>query len=204
MKIKQPLFDLDAALFTAAELAQVSGLSRAMVDVWVSRGLLRPTRRERAQRQTKGRVRKGHGRPMFSAGAIFKVRLTLELGRHLGIGLSEWVPFGNEAEDAEIPSYTASIAELAELIAGANWTWAVARGVENDKPFRIYSYATYVDGKLLFDTHVGEHRREPCFGLDVPHLYIPIWRIFETVYVDCKRLLGIKDQTTVGEDVRRA
>jgi hypothetical protein len=35
-------------------------------------------------------------------------------------------------------------------------------------------------------------------------LYIPIWRIFETVYVDCKRLLGIKDQTTVGEDVRRA
>jgi hypothetical protein len=201
LKIKQPRFDLDAALFTAGELAEVSGLSRAMVDVWVSRGLLEPTRRERAKRQTKGRVRKGQGRPMFSSVAIFKVRLTLELGRHLGIGLSEWVALSNIAELAKIPSYIANIAEVADMIAGGNWMWAVARGIENGKPFKICSYATQDHGEWLFDMEIGEDRRQPRFGLEVPHLFIPMWRVFETVYVECKKLLGMSDQTTVGEDV---
>jgi hypothetical protein len=187
VKIKQPRFDLDAPLFTAGELAKVSGLSRAMVDVWVNRGLLEPTRRERAGRRTKGRVRKGHGRPMFSAGAIFKVRLTLELGRHLGIGLSEWVPLSNK--------YVANIAEVADIIAGGNWQWAVSRGVENAEPFKICSYATKDHGEWLFDIQIGEERRAPRFGLDVPHLFIPIWRIFAEVYVECKKLLGITDKT---------
>ncbi len=201
MKIKQPRFDLDSALFTAGELAEVSGLSRAMVDVWVSRGLLEPTRRERAKRQTKGRVRIGQGRPMFSAVAIFKVRLTLELGKHLGIGLSEWVALSNKAEKAQLPSFIANIAGAADMIAGGNWMWAVARGIENGKPFKICSYATQDHGEWLFDMEIGEERRQPHFGLDVPHLFIPMWRICETIYVECKKLLGMLDRPAGGEDM---
>jgi hypothetical protein len=195
VKIEQPAFDLDAALFSSGELAQVAGLSRAMVDLWVSRGLLEPTRRERAERRTKGRVRKGHGRPMFSAGAIFKVRLTLELGRHLGIGRSEWVPLGKTVEEAQV----ANIAEAADRVAGGNWMWAVARGVENEKPFRIYTLATYCNGEWLFDMQLGDQSHMPSFGQDVPYLVIPTWKIYEAVYVACKELLGLTDQTTAGK-----
>ena len=138
---------------------------------------------------------------MFSSVAIFKVRLTLELGRHLGIGLSEWVALSNIAELAKIPSYIANIAEVADMIAGGNWMWAVARGVENGKPFKICSYATRDHGEWLFDMEISEERRQPRFGLEVPHLFIPMWRVFETVYVECKKLLGMSDQTTVDEDV---
>ena len=201
MKIKQVAFSLDAPLFTSAELAEVSGLARSMVDVWVSRGLLQPTRREQSPRRTKGKVRKGHGRPMFSAIAIFKVRLACELGRHLGIGLSEWVPLGGLAGAAETGSDATNIAEATNLLAGGNWMWAVARGVENDKPFKTYSYATNATGKWLFDTQIGQQHQTPSFGLDVPHLFIPTGIIFETVYTECKKLLGLSVQKTAGEDV---
>jgi hypothetical protein len=131
---------------------------------------------------------------MFSSVAIFKVRLTLELGRHLGIGLSEWVALSNIAEVAVMPSHVTNIARAADMIAGGNWMWAVARGVENRKPFKICSYATQDHGEWLFDMEIGEERRAPYFGLDVPHLFIPMWRIFETVYIECKELLGMSDR----------
>jgi hypothetical protein len=196
-KIKQAAFDLEAPLFTSAELADVSGLSRTMVDVWISRGLLQPTRRERAERRTKGRVRKGQGRPMFSSGVIFKVALTCDLGRHLGIGLSEWGPLGNKVERAQLTN----IAGVADRVAGGNWMWAVARGVENEKPFRIYTLATYSDGEWLFDMQLGDQSHKPSFGQDVPYLVIPTWKIYKRVYLQCKKLLGISDQTMAGEDV---
>lgn len=138
---------------------------------------------------------------MFSAVAIFKVKLTLDLGRHLAIGLSEWVALSNKAETAKIPFYAANIVEVADLIAGGNWMSAVARGVENDKPFKIYSYATYTNGKLLFDTHIGEELKEPRFGLQMPFLFIPMWSSFATVYTECKKLLGIMRRPVAGQDV---
>jgi hypothetical protein len=197
-KIMRPAFDPTAPLFASGELAKVSGLSRAMVDVWVSEGRLKPTRREQSQRRTRGRG-KGKGRPMFSAVAIFTVRLTLELSAQLRIGLSEWVALGVDAEEAKIPPEAANITELAEYIADGNWFFAVARGVENNKPFKIYSYATRAKSKWLFDTHIGEELKEPCFGLDAPFLFIPMWRTFSEVYVECKKLLGISEQIKMDE-----
>ena len=195
-EIKQAAFDLEAALFTSAELADVSGLSRTMVDVWISRGVLQPTRRERAERRTKGPVRKGQGRPMFSSGVIFKVALTCILGRHLGIGLSEWEPLGTKVEGALLTN----VAEVADRVAGGNWMWAVARGVENKKPFRIYTLATYSNGEWLFDMQLGEQPSKLSWQ-DVPYLVIPTWKIYERVYLQCKKLLGISDQTMAGEDL---
>jgi hypothetical protein len=198
----QAAFDLEAPLFGTGELAQVSGLSRAMVDVWVSEGRLRPTRRQQREGQMKGRGRKRLGRPMFSAVAIFTVKLTCEMAAQLGIGLSEWISLGVAVEGADIPPYVANMAELTEYVAGGNWFWAVARGVENNKPFKIYSYATRTKGKWLFDTHVGDELKEPCFGLNQPFLFIPMWRTFSEVYVECKKLLGIVDPAGADENAK--
>lgn len=135
---------------------------------------------------------------MFSTVPIFQVRLRRELGAHFDIGLSEWMPLGEKVAAAEIPPAAKRINELADLIARGNWMWAVARGVENDKPFKICGYGTFSKGKWLLDAHVGEDRHEPCFGREVPHLFIPMWRTFSEVYVDCKKLLGITERTATG------
>ena len=121
---------------------------------------------------------------MFSSAAIFKVTLALELRQHLGIGLSEWIRLSN-------------IDEMANRVAGGNWMWAVARGVENDKPFKLYTFATYRDSDWVFDMQLGDENKTPLFGRDVPYLVIPTYRIYEKVYVECKKLLGI----TTGEGV---
>jgi hypothetical protein len=81
-------FDIDAALFTVGELAQVSGISRSAIDMYLHRAILNPTRRARTlSRPT--RKTKVRGRPMFSAIIIFKARMTWELGHTLGLGPSE-------------------------------------------------------------------------------------------------------------------
>ena len=43
----------------------------------------------------------------------------------------------------------------------------------------------------LFDIHLGEKGAIPCFGLQVPHVYVPISEIFISVYNDCKKILGV-------------
>lgn len=187
----QEPFDIEAPLFTAAECAEVSGLSRALVDVWVGRNLLPPTRREYSPRRSKGRVRKGRGRPMFSAVAIFKVRVASELGRYFKIGLSEWSPVGTEVERAQNESELSAAAAIAGISAEGNWMWAVARALEADKRFNVYGYAAYQNREWLFDMHIGDQLIEPCFGTTIPHIFIPMSDIFESVYKDCKKLLGL-------------
>ena len=200
MKIKQAAFDLEAALFTANELAAASGLNRAMVDVWLNLKRIKETRREHSPSRKKGRTRKGRGRPMFSAIAIFEVRLAVELGRHLGVGLSEWVHLSDKAEAISIDAHAARLAGVVDLIGDGNWMWAVARGLESGRPFKISIRVACVGNKWLMDPQIGDAQLGPPFG-DVPYLVIPVWRIFSTVYTDCKKLLGITDKKTPDEGV---
>jgi hypothetical protein len=129
------------------------------------------------------------------------VRLTVGLGGYFKIGLSEWAPVGTEIKDEELPASIGNVAELADYIAGGNWMWAVARGVENNKPFKICSYATRSNGKWLFDMHLAGELHAPCFGLERPHLFIPIWLTFSEIYIACKKLLGLSERPDTGEDV---
>ena len=39
--------------------------------------------------------------------------------------------------------------------------------------------------------HLGEKGAIPCFGLQVPHVYVPISEIFISVYNECKKILGV-------------
>ena len=41
--------------------------------------------------------------------------------------------------------------------------------------------------------HLGEKGAIPCFGLQVPHVYVPISEIFISVYNECKKILGVTD-----------
>jgi hypothetical protein len=131
----------------------------------------------------------------------------------MGMGLSEASAMAGKVEEPDealqrkIAEYEAAIAELADTVAmRGEWMWAMARSVERGKPFYVYAYTAPSEGKWLFDVHIEnpdvEHPSEPpCFGWNVPHIYVPVGEIFIAVYNDCKKLLGLTDQTTAGEDV---
>ena len=55
----------------------------------------------------------------------------------------------------------------------------------------------------LFDIHLGEKGAIPCFGLQVPHVYVPISEIFISVYNDCKKILGVTAARTVRPQIRK-
>jgi hypothetical protein len=80
---------------------------------------------------------------------------------------------------------------VAEIAAGRNWMWACARSVETNQPINIYAYAARSADRWLFDMHLGEKGAIPCFGLQVPHVYVPISEIFISVYNECKKILGV-------------
>jgi hypothetical protein len=186
--------DIDAALFTVTELAQVSGISRSAIDMYLHRGVLIPTRRARTlgpTRKTKVRGWKtAQGRPMFSVIIIFKARLILELGNTLGLGPSESSLASDEALRTEIPAHQLKGENIAKLAADRNWMWACARSAETNQPINIYAYAARSADRWLFDMHLGEKGAIPCFGLQVPHVYVPISELFISVYNDCKKILG--------------
>jgi hypothetical protein len=41
------------------------------------------------------------------------------------------------------------------------------------------------------DKGKGGRIESPCFGWDVPHIYVPVGKIFTAIYNDCKELLGL-------------
>jgi len=128
---------------------------------------------------------------MFSVIIIFKARLILELGNTLGLGPSESSLASDEALQAEIPARELEEENVAEIAAGRNWMWACTRSVETKQPINIYAYAARSADRWLFDMHLGEKGAIPCFGLQVPHVYVPISEIFISVYNECKKILGV-------------
>jgi hypothetical protein len=78
----------------------------------------------------------------------------------------------------------------AERQALRNWMWVCARSVEAKQPINIYAYAARSADRWLFDLHLGEKGAISCFGLQVPHVYVPISEIFISVYNECKKILG--------------
>src|SRR4051794_39802676 len=103
--------DIKAALFTATEVARAAQLDRGHVDVWVHRGVIKPTRVERWT---------ARGRALFSVVAIFEARVIRVLGECLGIG----------------PADSTVAAASARAILSDDWMHAIARSVENDTPLK--------------------------------------------------------------------
>jgi hypothetical protein len=203
-------FDLYVGQFTAGEVAEVCGVSRPVVDMWGVRGFLSPTRREQTTRPGRPRKKAGKpkaskGRPLFSARDIFKARLMRVLALQLGLGLNDSVLVAAAAEKEKIDesnnrSVVKDAAGIAEKLADLEWQWAVARSIERGQPMFIYAYTTREGEAWRLDMHVGRQIEPPSFGWDVPYIYIPVSEIFAFVYAESKKLLGLSDPNTVGED----
>jgi len=122
---------------------------------------------------------------------MFKARLLQVLAAQLGIALTDSVFVARQAEKALID--TAQVADSVDR--SGEWMWAIARSVEQGESLYIYAYATRSEQKWLFDIHITNPGEPPSFGWDMPHMYVPMSAIFVAVYTDCKKLLGISDQT---------
>jgi hypothetical protein len=212
-------FDIYKPLFTAAKVADLSGVKRPVIDTMGTRGFIRASGREqpatpRAQSRTTGRrPRAPKGRPLFSTRDVFKVRLMRVLAAQLDVGLTESGFMADKAEKPDesvkrtIAEYEAALVKAADTIAmTGEWMWAMARSIERGTPFYIYAYATRSKNKWEFDMHVENPGVEkpsepPCFGWTAPNLYVPIGKIFIDVYNDCKKLLGISMESANSKGV---
>jgi hypothetical protein len=180
----QPPFDPYAALFSAGEVAEMSGVSRAIIDVWVTRTVIEPSRRQRApirkRSPNKKRVAPRVGRPVFSCRDVFKVLLVRVLADRLTLASPESSRVARLAE----------LAKIADAVTGGNWMWALARSIERGNPLRLYAYATRSDGEWSLDMHIGEFLAAPKFGFDVPHIFVPMTVLFDEAYQKCRQLVG--------------
>jgi hypothetical protein len=191
-------FNLYAGLFTPTKVANFCDVKRPVIDTMSTRGFIGPTRRERAT-----------DRPLFSFRDVVKVRMMRVLAP-LGVGLKESSLMVDKVKKRKITESEAAMAELADIAdtpaMRGEWMWAMARSVERGKPFYIYAYVARFDGKWQFDMHIEDSGVEtpnepPRFGRKVAHIFVPVSEIFIAVYEDCKKVLGITDQTKAGKDV---
>jgi hypothetical protein len=178
--------------------------------MWGQRGFIQPTRREKAaekrsdKKSTKQKAPKG--KPLFSARDIIKARLLQTLSEQMGLPLSNSAEVADEVKKTpdEVAKRVSAIeaAEIADTVAmKGEWMWAVARAYERGKHLHVYLYACRPNKKWQFDMHVGNPGEPPCFGWNVPHIYVPMSDIFIAVYTECKKVLGISDQTATSKNV---
>jgi hypothetical protein len=201
-------FDIYAGQFAAGEAAVMLGIKGPVLAMWGQRGLWEPTRREgapeRRGHRTSSKRGSPKGKPLFSARDIFKAHLLHMLSEQMGMRLSKSVEVAEEVKEprervAELVS-AIEAAELANTVAmTGEWMWAVARAYERGKRLHVYLYASRPNLKWQFDMHVGELGEPPCFGWEMPHLYLPVSDIFITVYTACKKLLGLSEVTASEE-----
>jgi hypothetical protein len=194
-------FDIGAGQLTATDVARLVGVQRPVIDTVLAREQLAPTRRG-----TSGH-KKTKGRPLLS----FEDALQLSLMRTvstLGIPMSKSSePLAPVNMKFTGPKAAVDLmAKMSEVARSPGWTWAMARSIERGKPFFIYAYVTRQKGDWRYDMHVEnpgteKPREPPCFGWDVPHIYVPVGEIFAAVYNDCKELLGVSGQGVTGKDV---
>ena len=169
--------DLNAPLFSGADLKQATGLDDEVFKVWLKRGTLRPARREKLAVRS---------RPHFSIIDIFKAKLAAALGNSFPIGPSLWM---EAAEEMKKPPKQAVSPVLVHLLADEGWMWAVARSVERGKPLALFAAVTSDRG--CWEYHLGLQKpfSPEEFGAGVPYLVIPVGEWFASVYRKCQFLL---------------
>jgi hypothetical protein len=176
------MLDIRAPLFSTSELGKVTGIDRKLVNLWLERELVRPTRLERMA------VR---NRPRFSVVDIFKARLNRTLSDRLLIGLSASTDAGEEAERAADPKAASRymLPGAAHVLADEGWMWAVARSVERGKPLEVFAAIAWVDGCWDLWLELEAEKLASPFGPEVPYIVVPVGAIFACVYGQCKALL---------------
>ena len=170
--------DIKAPLFSASELGKVAGVDRKLVNLWLERRVVRPTRLEQLASRR---------RPSFSVAAIFKARLTRVLAESLAISTSSAVIAGLAAEMADDPkSATAELRRHVRVAADPGWMQASARSVERGKPLALFAGISRTGDRWRFALEPDAGKLADRFESDAPYAVVPIGSIFESVYRDCK------------------
>ena len=107
----QPPFDIYAGLFSPGEISEAAGVSRPIIDVWVNRGVIAPTRRERPtgrKPRPRGKSAARRGRPLFSCRDVFKATLVRVLAERLALGSTDSSLVAGKAGAASLSKGAAS------------------------------------------------------------------------------------------------
>ena len=166
-----------APAFSSNELCTVAGIERKLVNLWLERGVVQPSRTEQLAVRT---------RPHFSCVDIFKARLTRELSELLDIATSSSRIAGMSAEIADNP--TASSPEIRRVVrvaASKGWMHGSARAAERGKPLNFYAGLSRSENCWEFRMDMDIGKLAIHFG-DNSFVAIPIGAIFDAVYLECK------------------
>ncbi len=181
MNSSSPQLKIDEPSFTAADLSSMVGVDRKLVNLWLERGVIVPSKLERLP---------SRNRPMFSVIGIFKARLIRVLSETLSINPASSMLAGNEAERASRPGAAAasSVSRMAQTLADEGWMWAVARSVDRGKPLTLFAAITRADDCWQFFMEFDVSKLAPRFRPDEPYAIVPIGMLFAGVYRQCKEI----------------
>jgi hypothetical protein len=170
----KPPIDPDLAQFSQAVLCSIAGIDNETANNWAKekRGIIRSV----------SGGRKMPGRRLYSLSAIFTAKLARLLVEDFGMGPSEAGPIKSRFAEA-----------IAKKVSGGNWMWALGRAIENSKPLKIVvcTRRQSQSGKWDIAMRIGDENAAPKFDDPrTPYLLLPVSAIFESVYIQCKRILS--------------
>lgn len=167
---------LNAAQFTAGDVALVAGVTRGHVDVWVHRGVIKPTRPVR-------------GRPLFSVVAIFEAKLVRVLGE-VTIRPAEW----------------SEVSEIIQAVISDDWMYSVARSVERNTHLKndLFISIGRRNKRWAYVLHVAGEKLQADFGPEAGFLVLPIGRIFASVYAKCREIYSAPNSNWKNKDDARS
>lgn len=151
--------DIQAPLFTLAELCRATGLERSAANMWLRRGQIRPTRSERLT------ARK---RALFSVAAIFEVKLMQVVAEHLEMG-----PSGSSVFAREI---------------AADALWSAARESDRGRTLGLFAALSKEKKCWRWFLKLNSADFADKFPPSTPYAVIPVGEIFTEVYRECQKI----------------
>lgn len=173
--------NIELPLFSVAELAHVAGLGRGLVDLWVHRGLIKPSRVDRLTIRT---------RSSFSIATIFETKLVRVLGDRLALGVSDAGGVAHKIAEA--------------VVDDKKWMFNAARHAERGKVFALFAVVSRSGDCWQSVLHVGSDNIRLEFGKDVPEIVAPIGELFYPLYNGCKAILAGQSSVQKLKKARRA
>lgn len=179
--------------FSSNELCTVAGIERKLVNLWLERGVIQPSRTEQLALRT---------RPHFSCVEIFKARLTRELSGLLDIATSASRIAGVGAEIADNPAASSpDIRRIVRVAASPGWLHGSARAAERGKPLNFY--AGYGRSENCWEFRMDMDIRKLADHFDsVSFVLIPIGGIFDATFLQCKSVIEGRGKERKKSDAR--
>jgi len=174
---------VDQPYFSVAELARIAKIDRGVADQWIHRGLITPTKVERAGSRR---------RPIFSVRDVFKAKLICNLNDHFSFTPGQSAPLANNSDSVE----------LADMLSDEDWMYAAARGIDHSKPMQFRVAVTRVKKCWRWQLIDPETRVSDVFGRGVPFIVLPLPDMFAPIYAACRTIHAASTREAL--KVRRA